>query len=89
MFYSFADPRAISMLRKASTLQRLVYMSCFTRLAMKNFIELGRAPSKTLAGNPFLPVSAILVDMFPHTNHYELVLYFERVDLSKYESIVD
>lgn len=75
--------KAILMLRRAKNLKKLVFLSCDSKAALKNFIELGRAQSKTLAGDPFLPVSAVVVDMFPHTNHYELVLYFERIDISK------
>lgn len=32
-----------------------------------------------MKGLPFRPVKAIPVDMFPHTNHCELVVLFERV----------
>ena len=29
-------------------------------------------------GEPFVPIKAIAVDMFPHTAHTELILYFKR-----------
>jgi len=32
-------------------------------------------------GAPLVPVCAVPVDMFPHTSHCELIIYFERVDL--------
>lgn len=31
------------------------------------------------SGEPFVAVSAVGVDMFPHTNHKELVILFERI----------
>ena len=83
MFFLLVDPKAILMLRRAKSLKRLVFMSCDGKAAFKNFVELGRAASKTLSGDPFLPIAAVAVDMFPHTDHYELVIYFERVPISK------
>ncbi|KAK9503996.1 hypothetical protein O3M35_010444 [Rhynocoris fuscipes] len=75
--------KAVVMLRKTENLDRLVYLSCDCKSALQNFIDLGRAQSKTLFGQPFVPVAAVPVDMFPHTNHYEFVLYFERLDIAK------
>ena len=35
-------------------------------------------PSKQIKGEPFKLTSAVPVDLFPHTNHCELVMLFER-----------
>ncbi|CAH2048726.1 unnamed protein product, partial [Iphiclides podalirius] len=70
--------RAITQLRNTQKVRRLVYMSCSPASAVKNFVDLSRASSKTLRGAPFTPVCAIPVDMFPHTKHLELVILFER-----------
>ncbi|KAF6204736.1 hypothetical protein GE061_018897 [Apolygus lucorum] len=70
---------AIQMLRKMENLDNFVYLACDCKSAFKNFTELGRAPSKIMLGAPFVPVAAVPVDMFPHTNHFEFVLYFERL----------
>ncbi|XP_014240582.1 tRNA (uracil-5-)-methyltransferase homolog A [Cimex lectularius] len=70
---------AVQKLRSAKNLQRFVYLACDAKSALNNFTELGRAPSKTLLGDPFVPVAAIPVDMFPMTNHYELIIFFERL----------
>ena len=32
-----------------------------------------------LAGDPFLPMKIIPVDLFPQTRGFELVIFFERV----------
>jgi tRNA (uracil-5-)-methyltransferase len=37
--------------------------------------------SKNTTGLPFRPVKAIAVDLFPHTDHTELIVLFQRVDV--------
>ncbi|KAL0272185.1 UNVERIFIED_CONTAM: hypothetical protein PYX00_005262 [Menopon gallinae] len=83
---AIADPpraglhqNALVQLRKSQHINKLVYVSCEPKLAVKNFIALGRAPSKMYQREPFLPVKAVPVDLFPHTKHCELLIYFERV----------
>lgn len=49
---------------------------------MQNWIDFSRPCSKTLKGEPFILKEAAAVDMFPHTDHIEMVLLFERL-LSK------
>ncbi|XP_037934173.1 tRNA (uracil-5-)-methyltransferase homolog A [Teleopsis dalmanni] len=71
--------RSIAALRAASTINRIVYISCNPMHAQKNWIELGRPQSKQYKSNPFFPKTAIAVDMFPHTTHTELIILFERV----------
>lgn len=46
---------------------------------MQNWIDFSRPCSKTLRGNPFQLKEAAAVDMFPHTDHIEMVLLFERL----------
>lgn len=45
---------------------------------MQNWIDVSRPCSKTLRGDPFVLKEAAAVDMFPHTDHIEMVLLFER-----------
>lgn len=68
-------------LRKAKKLNKLVYISCDPKAAIRNLIDLARPNSKQYFGEPLVPVKAIPVDMFPHTKHCELVLYLERLSL--------
>lgn len=75
----FLDQKALLALRKAKKLNRLVYISCDPRAAMKNVVDLARPSSKQYLGEPFVPVKAIAVDMFPHTKHCELILCLERL----------
>merc|ERR1719244_1084164 len=72
-------PKALSAIRNTAAINKLVYVSCDAKNAMKNFVDLSRPPSKTAKGDPFLPVKVIPVDLFPHTKGFELVLLFERV----------
>ena len=60
-------PRALGAIRNTEHIKRLVYVSCDAKNAMKNFVDLSRPPSKTMNGDPFLPVKVIPVDLFPHT----------------------
>ena len=70
-------PKAINALR-ASKIEKLIYVSCDAKAAKNNFVSLASPMTKTLPGNPFLPKKVVAVDLFPHTNHYELIILFER-----------
>ena len=48
---------------------------------MQSLIDLGRPPSNTYRGDPFIPKRVVPVDLFPHTNHIELVILYERMPL--------
>ena len=45
---------------------------------MQNFIDLSRPTTNKFRGFPFIPKGAIPVDLFPHTEHCELIVEFER-----------
>lgn len=74
-----ADQKALLTLRNAKNLNKLVYISCDPRAAMRNLVDLARPSSKQYLGEPLVPVKAIPVDMFPHTKHCELILCLERL----------
>ena len=73
-------PRAVSALR-SSGVQSFVYISCDANAAMKNFVAFGRPTSRAFPGDPFIPRRAIPVDLFPHANHFELIILFDRLPL--------
>lgn len=77
-FY-LAEPRSKEALRNARGLNRIIYIACAPKAAMQNWIDLSRPCSKTLKGEPFVLKEAAAVDMFPHTDHIEMVLLFERL----------
>ena len=68
---------------RSSEVQKLVYISCDAKAAMQNFLTLGQLPSNLYRGDPFIPKRIIPVDLFPHTPHFELVMFFERFPLMK------
>ncbi|XP_077437448.1 tRNA (uracil-5-)-methyltransferase homolog B [Vanacampus margaritifer] len=73
--------RVIRALRNQPAIRRLVYVSCKPDgEAMRNFRELccEPDPKRKLRGDAFSPSLAVPVDMFPHTEHCELVIVFER-----------
>ena len=79
----FSDQKALVQLRRTEKLEKLIFLSCDPKAAVKNFVDLGRHTSKNYSGSPLVPIRAVPVDMFPHTSHCELIVYFERLDLQK------
>ncbi|XP_011300538.1 tRNA (uracil-5-)-methyltransferase homolog A [Fopius arisanus] len=73
--------QAVLALRKTNSLKRLIYISCDPKAAIKNLVDLARPTSKQYSGDPLVPVKAVPVDMFPHTNHCELIFLLERVSV--------
>ncbi|ENN76561.1 hypothetical protein D910_08348, partial [Dendroctonus ponderosae] len=69
--------KAVQQLRKIKKINRLIYISCNPKMASKNFVDLGRRETKYLQGECFVPVKAVAVDLFPHTNHCELAILFK------------
>ena len=59
-----------------------VFVSSDPLSAMKCFIDLSRAPSNTFKGEPFIPVRAVPIDTFPHTNNFCIVFLFLRVNMA-------
>ncbi|XP_043094661.1 LOW QUALITY PROTEIN: tRNA (uracil-5-)-methyltransferase homolog A [Puntigrus tetrazona] len=74
--------KVILAIRRAEHLKRLIYVACNAKAAMNNFIDLCRAVSNRVKEEPFRPVRAMAVDLFPQTMHCETILLFERVDYS-------
>ena len=69
----------IQQIRKHEGLKHLIYISCNIAGAGTNVLDLTRPTSKKCKGTPFRLVQAIPVDLFPHTDHCELVLVMERM----------
>ncbi|XP_066944925.1 tRNA (uracil-5-)-methyltransferase homolog A-like isoform X3 [Macrobrachium rosenbergii] len=79
----------IRALRKCENMDHLVYLSCDPEGAFKNFIDLSRPKSKNYKGEFFIPIRAAIVDLFPHTPHYELLILFERWEERKWRRIME
>jgi len=66
-------------LRNTSSIQRIIYVSCNPTGSLINDAKiLCGVPTNKYVGMPFRPVVAQPVDMFPWTNHCELVMVFDR-----------
>ena len=63
-------------LRACSQLSRIVYVSCNPDSLVEDVVKL-TMPSESDA-DPFVPLRAVAVDMFPHTLHCEMILLLER-----------
>ena len=76
--------KVIKALRASKEIERIVYISCNHTA----WVDQARAlccptdESRT-PGEPFRPIKAHGVDLFPHTSHVELVVLFERGECLK------
>lgn len=69
----------IKTLRSCPRINRVVFVACNPNATIGNFVDLSRPTSKAFAGLPFTLKKAVPVDMFPQTEHCELVLQFDRI----------
>ncbi|KAI8883703.1 hypothetical protein K501DRAFT_333184 [Backusella circina FSU 941] len=69
----------IRAVRDARHIDRVIYISCDAKQAIDNFISLCRPQSNRFRGMPFKPSRAVVVDLFPHTDHQELMIEFVRI----------
>merc|ERR1712154_408117 len=59
-------------------IQRVIYISCNPNSCIVDAHKLCQTPSKKMVGTPFKPIKAIGVDLFPHTEHVEMIMHLER-----------
>jgi tRNA (uracil-5-)-methyltransferase len=70
----------VKALRSNEEIGRLVYISCNpTATLPRDAALLCAPPTKRYGGRPFRIVSATPVDMFPLTNHCEMIMTFDRL----------
>ncbi|EQC37278.1 hypothetical protein SDRG_05502 [Saprolegnia diclina VS20] len=74
--------KVLRSLRDTRPVKRIVYVSCNPTVSLINDATTLCGPcTSNLRGTPFKPVFAAPVDMFPHTEHCEMIIVFERVDV--------
>ena len=83
------NTKSIQQLRNSKKIQRLVYVSCSPKQVIKNFVDLCKNSTKLMKGLPFEPKIVRAVDLFPNTNHCELVVLFERKKVEENEANLD
>lgn len=75
-------PSVINTIRSVTQISRMIYVSCSVKQAEQNFHNICALPNgKKRKGSPFKLVRSVAVDLFPHTEHFEAVLEFERLPL--------
>lgn len=73
-------PNVIKSLRKCKSINKIIYVSCNpTESLMNNLEDLCVCETSTLKGKPYYPVKCVGVDLFPHTNHCEMIMLFNRI----------
>ncbi|CEI96020.1 hypothetical protein RMCBS344292_10191 [Rhizopus microsporus] len=70
-------PSVIRAVRESPQIKKVIYISCDAKQAMQNFIG---PTSNRAKGIPFRPVRAVSIDLFPHTEHCELMIEFIRIN---------
>ncbi|KAK4520834.1 uncharacterized protein ATC70_006715 [Mucor velutinosus] len=70
----------IRAVRESEQIQKVIFISCDAKQAMQNFIGLCRPTSNRFKGLPFKPSRAVSIDLFPHTDHCELMIEFVRIN---------
>lgn len=68
----------IKAIRNCERISSLVYVSCNPAACLQNYADLGKEVSRSTTGRPFVLESSVPVDMFPQTEHCELILKFTR-----------
>ncbi|KAI7857787.1 S-adenosyl-L-methionine-dependent methyltransferase [Circinella umbellata] len=70
----------IRAVRESPQIRKVIFISCDANQAMQNFISLCRPTSNRFKGMPFRPSRAVSIDLFPHTEHCELLVEFVRIE---------
>ncbi|KAK0411391.1 hypothetical protein QR680_005631 [Steinernema hermaphroditum] len=70
--------RVIFTCREMGKLNRLIFVSCDPKAALKNIVDLCRPRSRKYEGEPFKLETIQPVDMFPQTKHFEWVVTLVR-----------
>ncbi|CAG2249332.1 TRM2 [Mytilus edulis] len=74
-----ANKKLIESIRNCQKINKVIYISCKpVGNVLSNFINLIVPPNEIFYGKPFRPVVTVPVDMFPQTNHCEIIVLFER-----------
>lgn len=69
----------IRAVRESQQIEKVIFISCDPKQAMQNFIGLCRPTSNRFKGMPFKPSRAVSIDLFPHTDHCEMMIEFVRL----------
>ena len=69
----------IKKLRTCKGLDKLIYVSCNPTAMVDNLMGLCLPMNKNRKGPEFSPIKCYGVDLFPLTEHYECVMYLERL----------
>lgn len=93
-FVAVVDPardglhaEVVKAIRANEQIGRLVYVSCNpTGSLIRDAAMFCTPPSKRYTGRAFQIVSATPVDMFPLTNHCEMVMTFDRLNVDDQEA---
>jgi tRNA (uracil-5-)-methyltransferase len=68
----------IRSIRNCKEIDHVIFVACSLKASMQNLVDLCRPTNNKFGGFPFMPSRALSVDMFPHTEHFEVLVQFIR-----------
>lgn len=72
-------PSVVLALRTCRGQDHMIFVACDLNQSKENLLKLCLPQTKKVRGPPFSPISCIGMDLFPHTPHYEALLYLKRL----------
>ena len=79
-------PSVLKTLRGCRAISHVIYVSCNPKSLVNDAVVLCKPMTRSVPGAPFKPIKATGVDMFPHTDHLEMVMLFTRPSFSSSSS---
>jgi tRNA (uracil-5-)-methyltransferase len=70
----------IRAIRESQEIEKVIFISCDVKQTLPNLIGLCRPTSNRFKGMPFKPSRAVCIDLFPHTEHSEMMIEFVRLN---------
>jgi tRNA (uracil-5-)-methyltransferase len=79
-------PSVLRALRSCAAISHIVYVSCNPKSLVRDAPFLWQPETHSLRGRPFFAVEAVGVDLFPNTEHCELVVSMQRCGTDEQEA---
>lgn len=71
-------PSVLRALRACTAVSHVIYVSCNPKSLVREAAFFWQPETHSMRGRPFFPVEAVGVDLFPNTEHCELVVSMQR-----------
>jgi tRNA (uracil-5-)-methyltransferase len=79
-------PTVLRALRSCAAISHIIYVSCNPKSLVRDAPFLWQPETHSMRGRPFFAVEAVGVDLFPNTEHCELVVSMQRCGTDEQEA---